>query len=165
MFSAFFNLIKTKVQNIAFRWLLNDRQRKYLLNASYRSTFKNNDDAFKRLFYRQMLWQEKLFQRINKTPVRPDEYDHIVDINLYNAIEEIIEARRHISVRKYWNPSKAELPMDAQTQDLCAEEIIDVFHFLMTALIYMDFTYEDIQSILTTKMEFNDNRSDHQETK
>lgn len=120
-----------------------------------------NIDAFKELFYRQDEWQYDLYERIGRNQSDCLSKDKIVDENLMNAIEEIIEARREIPCRKYWNDKKRELPMDPDAQKRCGEEIIDVFHFLMTALIYMDFTYEDIQEILRNKMAFNDTRADH----
>ena len=122
-------------------------------------------DAFEKLFKRQSEWQANLYNRIGRTsdeyPMDKLTFDRIVDENLYNAIEEIIEARRHISCRKYWNPKKSNKEMSEEDLANLREEIIDVFHFLMTALIYSGATYTDIQAILLDKMGYNDIREDH----
>lgn len=120
-------------------------------------------NAFEQLYNRQKRWQDSLFKDLFGEDYQKSRLtkDKIVDENLYNAIEEIIEARRSINVRKYWNPGKRDLPMYKQQRDECAEEIIDVFHFLMTALIYLGFDFDDIQAILRAKIDYNDTREDH----
>ena len=47
----------------------------------------------------------------------------------------------------------------------CAEEIIDVIHFLFTALIYLGVDYDHIEKILNDKMDYNNERSDHSNEK
>lgn len=129
------------------------------------STYQNDPkkiDAFKKLYERQYQWQTDLYNKIERHNFNEaTSYDKVVDENLYNAIEEIIEARRHINCRKYWNPEKTSKRMSSNQQFECAEEIIDVFHFLMTALIYLDMSFEEIEQILLQKMNYNNTREDH----
>lgn len=121
-----------------------------------------NNDAFKALYHRQRIKQYALYTRLNKDITTPIGMDKIVLENLDHAIEEIVEARREIHVRKDWNPDKATRPMTGPEQAQCSEEIIDVLHFLMTSLIYLGNSYDDICTILTDKMATNDARPDHQ---
>lgn len=121
-----------------------------------------NNDAFQNLYSRQKFKQKALYARLNKDTSSEVGRDKIVLENLDHAIEEIVEARREIHIRKEWNPDKANKPMTGEEQSKCSEEIIDVLHFLMTSLIYLGNSYEDICHVLEDKMLTNDNRPDHQ---
>lgn len=118
-------------------------------------------DAFFSLYERQAKWQKDLYQRLERDQDNELVAQDIVDENLYNAIEEIIEARVEIPSRKYWNPKKAKRVMTTAEKYKCAEEIIDVIHFLFTSLIYLGLNYGDVQRIIRTKMDFNNKREDH----
>ena len=122
-------------------------------------------NAFHRLYERQLRWQFKLYESIGEGQRTRLNRDKIVLQNLDNAAEEVFEARRHVNVRKYWNPKKRDKSMNDNERLMCAEEIIDVIHFLMTALIYLDVDYNQIESILNEKMDYNDKRSDHSNEK
>lgn len=122
-------------------------------------------NAFHRLYERQLRWQIKLFESLGFDQKSSTARDKIVLMNLDNAAEEVFEARRHIHVRKYWNRKKRNRAMSINERLMCAEEIIDVIHFLFTALIYLDVDYNQIESILSDKMDFNDKREDHSNEK
>ena len=117
--------------------------------------------AFKELYLRQVRAQRELYERIGKPSETRLERDHIVLKNLNDAIEEIIEARRHVHCRKDWNPDKQFRPMNEVDIEDFREEVIDVFFFLMTALIYSDASWEDVELQLREKILFNDHREDH----
>ena len=123
--------------------------------------FRSIKGAFYRLFLRQTDKQPKLYESINKPQIFPQDQDRIVLKNLDDAIEEIVEARREIHVRKEWNPNKRERGMTYEERRKCLTEIIDAFHFLFTAAIYMGFSFEEIEQCLNDKMYENDNREDH----
>lgn len=118
--------------------------------------------AFNQLYLRQLEQQAELYARIGKKVNTRLQRDFIVLKNLDDAIEEIVEARRNVHIRKEWNPQKCDRPMNELDLTECREEIIDCFHFLMTALIYLDTSWEEVQSVLLEKMLFNDHREDHQ---
>lgn len=122
-------------------------------------------DAFKKLFLRQLTWQYELYESLGQGQRTRLNRDKVVLENLDSAVEEVIEARRNINIRKPWNPNKRDKPMSDNERLMCAEEIIDVFHFLMTSLIYLDMNYDDIQAILIDKIGFNDKREDHSNVK
>ena len=117
--------------------------------------------AFKELYLRQLRAQFELYERINKPTKTRLDRDRVILKNLDDSVEEIIEARRHVHCRKEWNPTKQFLPMNEIDLADCREEIIDAFHFLMTALIYSDASWEDVELQLREKMLFNDHREDH----
>ena len=118
--------------------------------------------AFNELYLRQVRAQFELYKRINKPSETRLDRDRIILKNLDDSIEEIVEARRNVHCRKEWNPDKQFRPMNAIDLNYCREEIIDAFHFLMTALIYSDASWDDVESQLREKMLFNDHREDHQ---
>ena len=119
-------------------------------------------DFFQRLYARQVKWQHEYYERLNRVPKTQQESDKIVLENLDHAIEEVVEARREIHVRKQWNPKKMDRAMTREERFKCAEEIIDVMFFLFTSLIYLGLSYGDIQDVLRDKMNYNETREDHQ---
>lgn len=118
-------------------------------------------DFFQRLYHRQVKWQGHYYKTKGRTPKTLQESDAIVLENLDNAVEEIVEARRCIHVRKGWNPNKCDRAMTREERLHCAEEIIDVIFFLMTSLIYLGLTYFEVQDVLRDKLNFNETREDH----
>lgn len=118
-------------------------------------------NSFENLYNRQTEKQASLYERLGRDTVTDVGRDHIVLENLDHAIEEIVEARREIHVRKSWNPNKADLHMSGEEREKCTEEIIDVLHFLFTACIYLDNAFKDIEDALEKKMAINNVREDH----
>lgn len=121
----------------------------------------NLKEAFHKLFLRQLKKQFALYSRLKKDQDSRLGRDRIVLKNIDDAVEEVIEARREIHVRKEWNPDKCERSMTQIERLQCAEEIIDAFHFLFNALIYLDLDFNQIETVLLTKMGINDEREDH----
>ena len=114
---------------------------------------------FNRLFARQVKYQTALDG--SPDTLSDLECDKLVNQNIYDMMEECVEARQHIHSRKGWNAEKSAKPMTKEERLECATEIIDVIFFAFNALFYLRFNFIEVCGILNSKISENDTRLDH----
>ena len=72
------------------------------------------------------------FQKLNSDPAYRQE--QVLDY-IDHTIEELIELRREMPIRKHWKSNKGDLPDMAKAK----EEYIDVLHFIINLGIILGF--------------------------
>lgn len=74
-----------------------------------------------------------------------------------HAIEELIEVRRELPLRKHWKKDSKTAPVD---YDKVKKEMIDVLHFILTLFLILDMDEHDIFECYIAKHKVNYERQE-----
>lgn len=119
---------------------------------------KRSKDMFEDIFLLQKQFEERVEPFVNNKFEFSDyqEQERITLDFIDHTIEELIELRRELPVRKSWSSKRDNPPDENKTK----EEYIDALHFFVTIAIINGWNAKDIYDAYIKKNNINHIRQD-----